>query len=165
MRSSRCSSFTAAHTDSSIDPWTDDTLYATLSILGPKLRLVTFEAPEALVECKNTGNLGWEWSFAFELHMYKWERSATSLLGGDRAYTLSVVSRSRRAVEDDCSPRRPLQSMKPDPDFPVCIFSPASKRKPAAVQLLDYNLSVSPFALRSAGNGTDLLLCSVSSQG
>lgn len=33
--------------------------------------------------------------------------------------------------------------MKPDPDFPVCIFSPASKRKPAAVQLLDYNISVS----------------------
>lgn len=30
--------------------------------------------------------------------------------------------------------------MKPDPDFPVCIYAPPNKRRPATVQLLDYNL-------------------------
>lgn len=92
MSSSGYFSSPTAHLRYPTDPWTDDTLYASLSILGPKLQLVTFEAPEALVEIKNSGNLGWEWSFEFEEHKFKWERSATSLLGGDRAYTLSVVS-------------------------------------------------------------------------
>lgn len=35
------------------------------------------------------------------------------------------------------------QSRKPDPSFPVAIYTPSSKRRHATLQLLDYNIAVS----------------------
>lgn len=79
------------------DPWTDDTLYASLTVLGPKLRLVTFVSPDSTAELKNVSTFGWCWSFELEDHKFVWERAATSLLGADRSYTLSVVSSAQAA--------------------------------------------------------------------
>lgn len=78
------------------DPWTDAT-YASLNMLEPnKLAAVAFVEPEAKVELKNTGNLSWRWTFEWENNRYDWSRASSSLLGGERAYTLSIVSERQR---------------------------------------------------------------------
>lgn len=59
---------------------------------GPKLRQVQCVEPELVVDLKNTGNLGWRYTFEWEANRYDWERSSSSLLGSERAFTLSIVS-------------------------------------------------------------------------
>ncbi|SCV75015.1 BQ2448_8044 [Microbotryum intermedium] len=105
-----------------IDPWTD-TKWASLTTTVPnKLKLVEFFNPEHAEEFKNTGKLGWQWSWEWERVRYAWDRSGS--FSGDKSYTLEVVR-------------------KPDPNFPICLYTPAGKKKAAQCQILDYNLAVS----------------------
>ncbi|SGZ31925.1 BQ5605_C042g12043 [Microbotryum silenes-dioicae] len=107
-------------TISLIDPWTD-TKWASLTPTVPnKLKLVEFFNPEHSEEFKNTGKLGWQWSWEWEGVKYAWDRSGS--FSGDKSYTLEVLR-------------------KPDPNFPICLYTPASKKKAAQCQILDYNLA------------------------
>ncbi|KAM0786469.1 hypothetical protein ACM66B_001931 [Microbotryomycetes sp. NB124-2] len=115
--------YTAFREPSSVvlrDAWTDTTL-AKLVVTGQKSRVVNLLDPESTVDFNNPGSFSWQWLFEWEQVRYKWERNSRDLIGSQRCYSLSV-------------------SMKPDPDFPICQFEPAQKRKPPTIQFLDYNL-------------------------
>ncbi|SCZ87741.1 BZ3500_MvSof-1268-A1-R1_Chr2-3g05209 [Microbotryum saponariae] len=140
-------------TISLIDPWTD-TKWASLTTTVPnKLKLVEFFNPEHSEEFKNTGKLGWQWSWEWEQVRYAWDRSGS--FSGDKSYTLEVVGRGSAVcarqrdfscpseADDDGFDVFFAQLRKPDPNFPICLYTPASKKKAAQCQILDYNLAVS----------------------
>ncbi|BGP49453.1 hypothetical protein JCM10450v2_005344 [Rhodotorula kratochvilovae] len=84
-----------------------------------KHRLVALDAPAAEVHLRNRGGLAWGWEMEWEGVRYTWGRDVVSLVGAERGYTLSV-------------------DRKPDPSFPILVFSP--RKKGGSIEVLDYNL-------------------------
>ncbi|GAA5839633.1 hypothetical protein JCM9279_006003 [Rhodotorula babjevae] len=83
-------------------------------------RLVELEAPAAEVHLRNKPGLTWCWDLEWEGARFTWARDVAGLLGGERGYTLSA-------------------DRKPDPSFPVLVFSP--RKKGGSIEVLDHNLA------------------------
>lgn len=132
-------------------------MFARLTATSAKVRSVALDCPRAEVDLRNVGTMSWVWAFTWEEHEWLWTRSVG--LGSERAFTLSAVSEpdggvvcASHAGERGCGgwaggtnlvPNFNSQSRKPDPSFPVAIYTPPSKRRSATLQLLDYNIAVS----------------------
>ncbi|POY75302.1 hypothetical protein BMF94_1673 [Rhodotorula taiwanensis] len=87
---------------------------------NPKHRLIRLFDPDVEVHIWNQTGLSWSWTMDWEETQYVWTREVASLLGSDRAFTLSV-------------------NRKPDPNFPVLQYRP--HRKGDMVEILDHNIS------------------------
>ncbi|GAA6049369.1 hypothetical protein JCM3770_007311 [Rhodotorula araucariae] len=84
-----------------------------------KHRLVALDAPVAEVHLRARSGIAWAWEMEWEKVGYTWARDVVSLVSAERGYTLSV-------------------DRKPDPSFPILVFSP--RKKGGRIEVLDYNL-------------------------
>ena len=80
------------------DPFSD-VLYASISTLAPKLKVVEMDSPSAVVEMRASGLISWEWTFIWEEQRYSWRRDIVGMTS-ERGYTLLVVRirRDRKSV-------------------------------------------------------------------
>lgn len=81
---------------------------------NPKHRLIRLFDPDVEVHIWNQTGLSWSWTMDWEETQYVWTREVASLLGSDRAFTLSVVS----------SGETRLRSTRLTPSLPTRTASP-----------------------------------------